>query len=57
MRLDRGQIELLAAVFHPDTPNDVAPAAFNASELVEGLPGSPLVLDGLVPGFRWGYET
>ncbi|WP_028067962.1 hypothetical protein [Solirubrobacter soli] len=55
--IGRGQIELLAAVFHPDTPNDVAPSAFNAAELVDGLPGSPLVLDGLVPGFRWGYET
>ncbi len=55
--IGRGQIELLAAVFHPDTPNDVAPSAFNAVELVDGLPGSPLVLDDLRPGFRWGYET
>jgi L-alanine-DL-glutamate epimerase-like enolase superfamily enzyme len=55
--IGRGQVELLAALFHPDTPNDVAPSAFNAVEPVDGLPGSPLVLDGLVPGFRWGYEA
>jgi hypothetical protein len=52
----RGQIELLAALFHPDSPNDVAPSAFNAEELAGGLPASPLLLDGVGPGFRWGYE-
>jgi L-alanine-DL-glutamate epimerase-like enolase superfamily enzyme len=51
----RGQIELLASLFHPDGPNDVAPSAFNAPEPSPGLPASPLVLDGLGPGFRWGY--
>jgi hypothetical protein len=55
--IGRGQVELLASLFHPDSANDVAPSAFNAPEPVEGLPGSPLVLDGLVPGFRWGYEA
>ena len=29
----RDQIQLLAALFHPDTPNDVAPGGFNASSL------------------------
>jgi hypothetical protein len=48
----RGQIELLAALFHPDAPTDVAPSAFNAPELVDGLPSSPLVLDEQGPGFR-----
>jgi L-alanine-DL-glutamate epimerase-like enolase superfamily enzyme len=55
--IGRGQIELLAALFHPDTPNDVAPSAFNEPELSDGLPASPLVLDDLRPGFRWGYEA
>lgn len=50
----RGQIELLASLFHPDAPNDVAPSAFNAVELPDGLPSSPLVLDKLGAGFRWG---
>jgi hypothetical protein len=48
----RGQIELLAALFHPDTPNDVAPSDFNALELPDGLPASPLVFTDLAPGFR-----
>jgi hypothetical protein len=50
----RGQVELLAGIFHPDAPNDVAPSAFNALDPPAGLPASPLVLDGLGPGFRWG---
>jgi L-alanine-DL-glutamate epimerase-like enolase superfamily enzyme len=50
----RGQVELLASLFHPDGPNDVAPSAFNAPELAAGLPASPLVPPPLSPGFRWG---
>jgi L-alanine-DL-glutamate epimerase-like enolase superfamily enzyme len=49
----RGQIELLAALFHPDAPNDVAPSAYNLPELPGGLPESPLVPGPPVPGFRW----
>ncbi len=48
----RGQIELLAALFHPDAPNDVAPSGFNAPELPDALPASPLLVDGSSPGFR-----
>jgi len=47
----RGQIQLLASLFHPDAPNDVAPAGYNATEPVEGLPASPLELSR-EPGFR-----
>jgi L-alanine-DL-glutamate epimerase-like enolase superfamily enzyme len=47
----RGQIELLAALFHPDAPNDVAPSGYNATEPVAGLPVSPLELSPQ-PGFR-----
>jgi L-alanine-DL-glutamate epimerase-like enolase superfamily enzyme len=50
----RGQIELLAALFHPDAPNDVAPPAYNLDELPAGLAQSPLVPSGGVVGFRWG---
>jgi hypothetical protein len=49
----RGQIELLAAIFHPDGPNDVAPSAYNLPDLPEGLPQSPLTPPGGVAGFRW----
>ena len=48
----RGQIELLAALFHPDAPNDVAPSAFNAPELPDGLPSSPLIARRVGVGFR-----
>jgi L-alanine-DL-glutamate epimerase-like enolase superfamily enzyme len=51
----RGQIELLASLFHPDATNDVAPSAYNMPDLAAGLPQSPLVPDGAgVAGFRWG---
>jgi hypothetical protein len=48
----RGQIELLASLFHPDTPNDVAPSAFNLEEPPPGLPPSPLDPGTPPPGFR-----
>jgi len=38
----RTQIQHLASLFHPDTPNDVAPAAFNALEPPVDVPRSPL---------------
>jgi hypothetical protein len=47
----RGQIQLLASLFHADAPNDVAPAGYNATEPVAGLPSSPLELS-VEPGFR-----
>ena len=40
----RGQIQLLASLFHADAPNDVAPAGYNATEPAAGLPESPLQL-------------
>jgi hypothetical protein len=48
----RGQIELLAMLFHPDTPNDVAPTPFNDPEPPPGLPQSPLVPGTPPAGFR-----
>jgi hypothetical protein len=47
----RGQIQLLAALFHPDSSNDVAPSAYNEPTPRPGLPTSPLRL-GVEPGFR-----
>lgn len=49
----RGQAQYLAALFHPDTPNDLAPSAYNQADPPPGLPPSPLVADFSVPGFRW----
>ncbi len=37
----RGQIQLLAALFHSDGPNDVAPAGYNASAPLAGPPAQP----------------
>ena len=50
----RGQIELLASVFHAHEPNDVAPSGFNAAELAPELPHSPLEPRPAPTGFRWG---
>jgi hypothetical protein len=49
----RGQIQYLASLFHPDTPNDVAPAAYNVEPLPADLPGSPLPPAPAAIGFRW----
>jgi hypothetical protein len=46
----RGQIQLLAALFHPDTPNDVAPREFNLQPR-PGLPESPLDVEPRETGF------
>jgi L-alanine-DL-glutamate epimerase-like enolase superfamily enzyme len=51
----RGQIQYLASIFHPDTPNDVAPSGYNDPELATkpGLPTSPLQPAIEPVGFRW----
>src|SRR5881227_3957234 len=49
----RGQIELLAALFHADAPNDVAPSAYNEDDPTGGLPASPLAPRPEATGFRW----
>ncbi|MBW3592424.1 MAG: hypothetical protein KY396_01890 [Actinobacteria bacterium] len=50
----RGHIQYLAALFHPDTPNDVAPGEFNDPSPREGLPTSPMEPLAEPTGFRWG---
>jgi len=51
----RGQIQYLASIFHPDTPNDVAPGGYNdpAKATSPGLPSSPLQPAIEPTGFRW----
>jgi len=49
----RGQIQVLASLFHPDTPNDTAPRPYNEAEPPEGLPVSPLEPKLSAKGFRW----
>ena len=48
----RGQIQLLASLFHPDGPNDVAPKEFNEGGPRTGLAQSPLPPASREPGFR-----
>ncbi|HEY1595764.1 MAG TPA: hypothetical protein VGF74_10245 [Thermoleophilaceae bacterium] len=50
----RGQIQYLASLFHPDTPNDVAPTGYNLPDPQPGLPSSPIEPQGSDIGFRWG---
>jgi L-alanine-DL-glutamate epimerase-like enolase superfamily enzyme len=49
----RGQAQYLASLFHPDTPNDLAPAPFNENDPPDGLPVSPLPPAPSAVGFRW----
>jgi L-alanine-DL-glutamate epimerase-like enolase superfamily enzyme len=49
----RGQAQYLASLFHPDTPNDLAPGGYNLPEPPEGLPASPLEPRPSATGFRW----
>jgi L-alanine-DL-glutamate epimerase-like enolase superfamily enzyme len=49
----RGQIQLLAALFHADAPNDVAPSAYNEDDPPGDLPSSPLTPRPETAGFRW----
>jgi L-alanine-DL-glutamate epimerase-like enolase superfamily enzyme len=50
----RGHIQYLASIFHPDTPNDVAPSGYNTAGTEPGLPPSPLEPMPTPTGFRWG---
>jgi hypothetical protein len=49
----REQIQALASLAYPDSPNDVAPAAYNDPEVRPDLLGSPLSPSASVVGFRF----
>jgi hypothetical protein len=42
LSVGRGQNQLLAAIFHPDGPNDIAPSGYDWAEPPAGLPPTPL---------------
>lgn len=50
----RGHIQYLAALFHPDGPNDVAPRAYNLPQPPGDLAASPMRPQQAATGFRWG---
>jgi hypothetical protein len=49
----RDQIQYLAALMHPTTPNDTAPKEFNLPEPPPGLAASPIDLPLAATGFRF----
>jgi hypothetical protein len=54
LSIGRGQIQILAALFSADGPNDVAPGGYNANEPLAGLETSPLKPLPERYGFRRG---
>ncbi len=50
----RGQLQYLASLFHPGTPNDLAPTDYNLQSPSHPLPRSPLAPEPHPTGFRWG---
>ena len=48
----RGHIQLLAALFHPNAPNDIAPGGYDALDPAAGLPESPMEVLPTPVGFR-----
>jgi hypothetical protein len=48
----RGQIQYLAALFHPAAPNDIAPHGYDALDPAPGLEASPLAPQPEPTGFR-----
>lgn len=56
LSVGRGQAQYLAALFHADAPNDLAPSAYNQADPPTGLPTSPLTAVFDEPGFRWPAE-
>ena len=52
----RGQIQYLASLFHPDTPNDTSPSGFHVSDPPPGLPASPLPAGAVGDGLSLGLS-
>lgn len=52
----REQLHALASLCYPETPNDVAPAAYNVSDPPAILPGSPLEPPAHPSGFEWSMQ-
>src|SRR4029078_12203089 len=55
--LGPAQIQYLASLFHPDTPNDTAPSGYNDPAVPSGLPTAPMDPMAFPTGFRRGHEV
>jgi L-alanine-DL-glutamate epimerase-like enolase superfamily enzyme len=53
----RGQAQYLSSLFHPDTPNDIAPSGFNDPAVPSGMPSSPMDPVPSETGFRWAENS
>lgn len=51
--IGRQHLHALASLFYPDSPNDVAPRAYNDPDPDGGLPRSPLDPPASPTGFEW----
>ncbi len=54
--IGREQIQLLAALFHPNAPNDIAPGGYDALDPEPGLPASPLSVVPAARGFAFAVN-
>jgi len=52
----RQHIQLLASLFYPDAPNDVAPRAYNDPDVESDLPTSPLAPPEDARGLEWRQD-
>ena len=50
----RGQVQYLASLYHPETPNDIAPSGYNYPSVPAGMPTSPMDPVPSATGFQWG---
>lgn len=53
LSVGRQHLHALASLFYPDSPNDIAPSAYNDPDPVSGLPRSPLSPPQSPQGFEW----
>jgi hypothetical protein len=53
LSVGREHLHALASTFYPDSPNDVAPRAYNVPEPHADVPGSPLAPPTDPQGLRW----
>jgi hypothetical protein len=49
----RDHIQLLASLFYPEGPNDIAPGGYNDPEVPAGLPTNPIAAPTNSVGLVW----